>query len=224
MKLSSVVSVKGTVTVWPYVGVKKLGGPATPNPETHALALMPARRFPLPWSVEEQGASNRQMWPRLHQQDKVGGPKTLGNATPVDVVVPPVVGGPEQGWPVNGFVPVDRLGMLGAGETGVSRPAATVFPLRIGLTVFPLRSGLLVFCASNTVVVALRTRTLRPISAMRFTAMSDLLVVAPDTNRNTSDFLDCPEDKRRRLKLLTKEEARRIAANIAKLPKLLREA
>jgi hypothetical protein len=49
--------------------------------------------------------------------------------------------------------------------------------------VFPLRSGLLVFCASNTVVVALRTRTLRPISAMRFTAMSDLLVVAPDTNR-----------------------------------------
>jgi hypothetical protein len=59
---------------------------------------------------------------------------------------------------------------------------------------------------------------------MRFTAMSDLLVVAPDTNRNTSDFLDCPEDKRRRLKLLTKEEARRIAANIAKLTKLLREA
>jgi hypothetical protein len=46
---------------------------------------------------------------------------------------------------------------------------------------------------------------------MRFAAMSDLLVVAPDTNRNTSDFLDCPEDKRRRLKLLTKEEARRIA-------------
>jgi hypothetical protein len=160
---------------------------------------MTPRRFPPPWSVEEQGASNRQMWPRLHQQDKVGGPKTLGNATPVDVVVPPVVGGPEQGWPVNGFVPVDRLGMLGAGETGVSRPAATVFPLRIGLTVFPLRSGLLVFCASAIVVVALRTRTLRPISAMRFTAMSDLLVVAPDTNRNTSDFLDYPEDKRRRL-------------------------
>jgi hypothetical protein len=105
--------------------------------------------------------------------------------------------------------------MLGAGETGTSRPAATVFPLRIGLVVFPLLIGLLVFCASAIVVVALRTRTLRPISAMRFTAMSDLLVVAPDTNRNTSDFLDCPEDKRRRLKLLTKEEARRIAANIA---------
>jgi hypothetical protein len=48
--------------------------------------------------------------------------------------------------------------------------------------------------------------------------MSDFLVVAPDTNRNTSDFLDCPEDKRRRLKLLSKDEARRIAANIAFRP------
>jgi hypothetical protein len=90
--------------------------------------------------------------------------------------------------------------------------------------VFPLSSGLLVFlfCASAIVVVALRTRTLRPISAMRFTAMSDLLVVAPDTNRNTSDFLDCPEDKRRRsaAKLLSKDEARRIAANVAKLREL----
>ena len=157
----------------------------------------------------------------LNQHELAGGPKTLGNAAPADVVVPPVVGGPEQGWPVNGFVPVDRLGTLGAGETGASRPAATVFPLRIGLVVFPLLIGLLVFCASAIVVVALRTRTLRPISAMRFTAMSDLLVVAPDTNRNTSDFLDCPEDKRR-IKLLTKDEARRIAANIAKLPELLR--
>jgi len=151
----------------------------------------------------------------LHQQDDCAGPKTLGNATPAAVVVPPVVGGPWQGWPANGFVPVDRLWTLGAGETGASRPAATVFPLITGFTVFPLSSGLLVFCASAIVVVALRTRTLRPISAMRFTAMSDLLVVAPDTNRNTSDFLDCPEDKRRRLKLLTKDEARRIAANVA---------
>jgi hypothetical protein len=83
----------------------------------------------------------------LNQHALGGGPKTLGNAAPVDVVVPPVVGGPEQGRPVNGFVPVDRLGTLGAGETGASRPAATVFPLIIGLTVFPLSSGLLVFCA-----------------------------------------------------------------------------
>ena len=104
-----------------------------------------------------------------------------------------------QGRPVNGFVPVDRFRFGVDGETGASRPGATVFPLSTGLTVFPLSSGLLVFCASAIVVVVLRTRTLRPISAMRFTAMSDLLVVAPDTNRNTSDFLDCPEDKRRRL-------------------------
>jgi hypothetical protein len=110
----------------------------------------------------------------LNQHALGGGPKTLGNAAPVDVVVPPVVGGPEQGWPVNGFVPVDRLGTLGAGETGASRPAATVFPLRIGLTVFPLRSGLLVFCASDTVVVKVRTRTLRPTSSRRFAVMVDL--------------------------------------------------
>jgi hypothetical protein len=98
-----------------------------------------------------------------------------------------------------------------------------VFPLRIGLVVFPLRIGLLVFCASAIVRLAVRIRAVRPISSMRFTVMSDLPVVAPDTNRNTSDFLDCPEDKRRRLKLLTKDEARRIAANIAKLPEQLRE-
>jgi hypothetical protein len=76
----------------------------------------------------------------LNQHELAGGPKTLGNAAPVDVVVPPVVGGPEQGRPVNGFVPVDRLGTLGAGETGASWPVATVFPLITGFTVFPLSS------------------------------------------------------------------------------------
>ena len=85
-------------------------------------------------------------------------------------MVLPVVGGPEQGWPVNGFVPVDRFRMPvgSAGETGVSRGWATVFPLITGLTVFPLSSGLLVFCASDTVVVKVRTRTLRPTSSRRF--------------------------------------------------------
>jgi hypothetical protein len=34
--------------------------------------------------------------------------------------------------------------------------------LNTGLTVFPLSSGLLVFCVSDTVVVKVRTRTLRP--------------------------------------------------------------
>jgi hypothetical protein len=83
---------------------------------------------------------------------------------------------------------------------------------------------------------------------MRFTAMSDLLVVAPDTNRNTSDFLDCPEDKRRRLSRQATHQRRgaadrsqyrevaavvarllkqwprvtRIASDIAKLPELAR--
>jgi hypothetical protein len=109
--------------------------------------------------------------------------------------------GPVQGRPVSEFLPNGGISivLLDPGETGTGGGWVTVFPLSIGLVVFPLRIGLLVFCASAIVVVALRTRTLRPISAMRFTAMSDLLVVAPDTNRNTSDFLDCPEDKRRRL-------------------------
>jgi hypothetical protein len=88
--------------------------------------------------------------------------------------VVPVVGGPEQGRPVNGFVPVDRLRFGVAGETGTWRPVATVFPLITGLTVFPLSSGLQVFCASDTVVVKARTRTLRPTSSMRFAVMVDL--------------------------------------------------
>jgi hypothetical protein len=66
-----------------------------------------------------------------------------------------------------------------AGETGTGGGWLTVFPLRIGLVVFPLSIGLLVFCASAIVMVAVRPRTLRPISAMRFTGMSDLPVVAP---------------------------------------------
>jgi hypothetical protein len=73
--------------------------------------------------------------------------------------------GPVQGRPVNGFVPVDRFRFGVDGETGSSRPGATVFPLSAGLTVFPLSSGLLVFCAGDTVVVKVRTRTLRPTSS-----------------------------------------------------------
>jgi hypothetical protein len=82
-------------------------------------------------------------------------------------VVPPVVGGPEQGRPVNGFVPVDRFRLGVVGETGASRPGVTIFPLITGLTVFLLSSGLLVFCASDTVAVKVRTRTLRPTSSRR---------------------------------------------------------
>ena len=78
-----------------------------------------------------------------------------------------------------------------AGETGASGSWITVFLLGIGLVVFPLVKGLLVFCASAIVMVAVRPRTLRPISAMQFTAMFELPVVAP-TRMNTSDFLDCP--------------------------------
>jgi hypothetical protein len=91
----------------------------------------------------------------------------------------PVVGGPEQGWPVNAFVPVDRFRFRVVGETGVSWGWATVFPLSIGLVVFPLFRGLLVFCASANVIVVVTPRRLRPISAMRFTAMSDLPFVVP---------------------------------------------
>jgi len=46
------------------------------------------------------------------------------------------------------------------------------------LVVFPLFNGLLVFCASA--IVAIRPRTLRPITATRVTVMSNLPVVAAD--------------------------------------------
>ena len=84
-----------------------------------------------------------------------------------------------QGRPVNGFVPVDRFRFGVDGETGASRPGATVFPLSAGLTVFPLSSGLLVFCAGDTVVVKVRTRTLRPTSSRRFTVRVDLPFSCP---------------------------------------------
>ncbi len=109
----------------------------------------------------------------LHQHGLGGGPKTLGNTAPADVVVPPVIGGPEQGWPVNGFVPVARFRLGVTGETRVSPDWVTVFPLRIGLVVFVVG-----ICASAIVMVAVRHRTLRPISAMRFTAICDLPIVA----------------------------------------------
>jgi hypothetical protein len=108
----------------------------------------------------------------LNQHEPGAGPKTLGNDRVA--VGLPVVGGPVQGRPVNGFVPVDRFRFGVDGETGASRPGATVFPLSTGLTVFPLSSGLLVFCAGDTVVVKVRTRTLRPTSSRRFTVMVDL--------------------------------------------------
>ena len=99
----------------------------------------------------------------------------------------------EQGSPVIEFLPIVGLIVVGgsAGETGTGGGWITVFPLIIGLVVFPLVKGLLVFCASAIVMVAVRPRMLRPISAMRFTAMFELPVVAP-TRMNTSDFLDCP--------------------------------
>ena len=89
--------------------------------------------------------------------------------------------GPVQGRPVNEFLPngVPSMVVLGPGETGTGGNWVTVFPLRIGLVVFPLRSGLLVFCAGAIVMVAVTPRMLRPISAMRFSAMFDLPVVVP---------------------------------------------
>ena len=91
--------------------------------------------------------------------------------------------GPVQGRPVNEFLPngVPSIVRLGAGETGFGGPWLTVFPLSLGLVVFPLSNGLLVFCASAIVMAGVRLSMLRPISTMRFTAMSDLLV-APNTN------------------------------------------
>ena len=92
--------------------------------------------------------------------------------------------GPVQGRPVCAFLPngVDSIVVLGAGEIGTGGSWVTVFPLNIGLVVFPLFNGLLVFCASAIVMVAVTARMLRPISATRFTVMSDLPVVAPDAD------------------------------------------
>jgi hypothetical protein len=76
---------------------------------------MSPRRFPPPWSVEEQRFSNRRCG-LLHQHELAGGPKTLGNER--FAVGLPDVGGPVQGRPVNGFVPVDRFRLGVDGESG----------------------------------------------------------------------------------------------------------
>jgi hypothetical protein len=107
-------------------------------------------------------------------------PKTLWNGC--EVVVPLEGGGvapetapalgvtgtlpAEQGSPVIEFLPIlgGNIAVGSAGETGTWGALVTVFPLRIGLVVFPLAIGLLVFCANAVVMVAVRTRTLRPIS------------------------------------------------------------
>jgi hypothetical protein len=84
---------------------------------------------------------------------------------------------PEHGRPVSGFVPVvvlvrtppDVLGS--AGETGFSGVAGKSWLLVLGegsgLRVIPFSSVVAGFCCvSATVLVAVRTRTLRPISPM----------------------------------------------------------
>ena len=106
-----------------------------------------------------------------------------------------------QGSPVIEFLPIVGLIVVGgsAGETGTGGGWATVFPLSLGLVVFPFSLGLLVFpfsiglavfCASAIVMVAVRPRTLRPISAIRCTGMSDLPRRRPDTDQILAIFLD----------------------------------
>jgi hypothetical protein len=98
--------------------------------------------------------------------------------------------GPEHGKPVSGFVPVVVLvrtppAVLGsAGETGFSGVAGKSWLLVLGdgsgLKVIPFSRVLAGFCcASAIVVVAVRTRTLRPISPMRLVDMRRLLSTSP---------------------------------------------
>jgi hypothetical protein len=91
--------------------------------------------------------------------------------------------GPVHGRPVSGFVPVvlDRSPVGVAGEMLSSDRAgkSVLCPLSTGLTVFPLSKGLLVFCASDTAVVAVRTRTLSAISSKRFVI---ILISRPSLN------------------------------------------
>ena len=61
-----------------------------------------------------------------------------------------------QGRPVNGFVPVDRFRFGVDGETGASRPGATVFPLITGFCLSQISPSCRSFCGSRSSSIAPR--------------------------------------------------------------------
>jgi hypothetical protein len=148
-----------------------------------------ARHFPPPWSTEVQPNryvvrdANKQQLAYVYYENELGRlqhvgdePKTICNDC--DGVEPAVEGvgrittlPAEQGSPVIAFLPIAGLGIVegSAGETAAWGGWVTVFPPNIGLVVFVLG-----ICASAIVRFAIRPMTLRPISAMRFSAMVDL--------------------------------------------------
>jgi hypothetical protein len=92
---------------------------------------------------------------------------------------------PVQGRPVSEFLPsagwIKVLGSAGGTESWLRAERTVLFPLSTGLTVFPPSIEAPVFCASDKVVVAVRTRTLRPISSTRLAAMGRSPIRPPQT-------------------------------------------
>ena len=92
---------------------------------------------------------------------------------------------PVHGRPLSEFLPsagwIKVLGSAGGTESSFRPERTVLFPLSTGLTVFPPSIEAPVFWASDKVVVAVRTRTLRPISSTRLAAMGRSPIRSPRT-------------------------------------------
>jgi hypothetical protein len=154
------------------------GAHTAPQVHQHAPELFPG------WKTLE----NPGIWELVPLAVPMALPFTGGAVVPGSVPAPLTDNepGPVHGSPVSGFVPVvlGRSPVGSAGETGFSGVAGKSGLLVLGggrgLKVIPFCSVVAGFCcASATVAVAVRTRTLRPISPMRSVDMRRLLSASP---------------------------------------------